>query len=573
MYSPTRKEDTHMPTTRATDTDQPYLDTTTYGNGPDDAVTDTSENGAVTHDSIVIGGMTIAYTATAGHLVTINPISSKPNAKMFYVAFTADGVDSGTRPITFFYNGGPGASSVFVLLGSFAPKRLKTLFPHFTPPPYALADNTECLLDVSDLVFINPIGTGYSAAVAPFKNKDFWGVDQDATSIKQFIKRYLTRYNRWNSPKFLYGESYGTARSCVLAWMLHEDGIDLNGVSLQSSILDYRDMARNNLPGMLLPTFAADAYVHQKVTLTPLPPTLEDFLTNIVEPFAAVDYTAAVAVFPKGNPATVQELSKLLGISTDTLQSWNLNVLASTPNGSTYEFLVSLLPGQALGIYDGSVAGDDLGIAANISPLSGSNDPTMAAINGAYTVMWNWYLNNGLQYTSVSAFTDLNNQAFEFWDFNHIDPTGQRMGGLITDGNPDNNIPVLYTGGDLAATMSVNIDLKVLSLNGYFDAVTPYFQTWNDLQSMNVDVTLLQNNLSFKKYESGHMIYLHDGMRVQMKKDLIDFYKAALTPPPATMAQPQVPARRKKVRRHTGVKLRHSIFDRPGVPPPAKKPG
>ena len=145
-----------------------------------------------------------------------------------------------TRPVTFFYNGGPGSSSVFLLLGSFAPRRIKTSMPGFTPPPpYTMEDNPDSLIDRSDLVYINPVGTGYSSAIAPFKNRDFWGVDQDARSIKQFIKRYLTANGRWNSPKFLFGESYGTARTCVLAWMLHEDGIDLNGVTLQSSVLDY----------------------------------------------------------------------------------------------------------------------------------------------------------------------------------------------------------------------------------------------------------------------------------------------------------------------------------------------
>ena len=159
---------------------------------------------------------------------------------------------------------------MFLLLGSFGPRRIKTNMPEFTPPaPYALEDNADSLLDRTDLVFINPVGTGYSAAIAPWKNRDFWGVDEDARSIKQFIKRYLTVYGRWNSPKFLFGESYGTPRTCVLTWLLHEDGVDLNGIILQSSILDYSQ--RFNPVG-LLPTFAADALYHNKVTLSPPPP-------------------------------------------------------------------------------------------------------------------------------------------------------------------------------------------------------------------------------------------------------------------------------------------------------------
>jgi hypothetical protein len=202
--------------------DEPFFDPVAYGNGPDDSVTDTNETAAITHHTIEIGGRQINYTATAGHLVTVDESSSQPNAKMFYVAFTEDGQTEESRPVTFFYNGGPGSSSVFVLLGSFAPKRIKTSMPSFTPPaPYQLEDNPDSLLDKSDLVFINPVGTGYSAAVAPHRNRDFWGVDQDARSIKQFIKRFLTKNNRWNSPKYLFGESYGTARSCVLAYLLH----------------------------------------------------------------------------------------------------------------------------------------------------------------------------------------------------------------------------------------------------------------------------------------------------------------------------------------------------------------
>ena len=250
--------------------DQPYSDPVAYGNGPGDNVTDTTEAAAVTHHRAQVGGRSFAYTATAGHLVTVDPSSSKPDAKLFYVAFTEDGTDLSTRPVTFFYNGGPGSSSVYVLLGSFAPRRLRTALPDFTPPaPYTLEDNPDSLIDRSDLVFINPVGTGYSAAVAPRVNKDFWGVDQDAGSLAQFIKRYLTVNDRWNSPKYLFGESYGTARSAVLSYRLHEDGVDLNGVTIQSSILDY---AQAGNPVGLLPTWAAVAWYHHRTGTVPPPP-------------------------------------------------------------------------------------------------------------------------------------------------------------------------------------------------------------------------------------------------------------------------------------------------------------
>jgi carboxypeptidase C (cathepsin A) len=168
--------------------DQPLLDTTPYGSGVDDSVTDTTENAAITQHTATINGTAIAYTAMAGHLVTTDVYSARPVAKIFYVSFTANGAAASTRPVTFFYNGGPGSSSVYLLLGSFGPRRIKTSMPDFTPPaPYALEDNPESLLDHTDLVFINPVGTGYSAAIAPGKNGDFWGVDEDARSIRQFV--------------------------------------------------------------------------------------------------------------------------------------------------------------------------------------------------------------------------------------------------------------------------------------------------------------------------------------------------------------------------------------------------
>ena len=251
---------------------QPLFDTSPYGSGKDDSITDTTERAAITQHTITIEGKKISYTARAGHLVTTDELSTQPVARIFYVSFTANGAASATRPVTSFYNGGPGSSAVFLLLGSFGPRRIKTDMPHFTPPaPYSLEDNPDSLLDASDLVFINPVGTGYSTAIAPGKNADFWGVDEDARSIKQFIKRYLTAFNRWNSPKFLFGESYGTPRTCVLTWLLHEDGVDLNGIVLQSSILDYSQVS--NTIG-LLPTLAADAWFHKKVTVSPPPADL-----------------------------------------------------------------------------------------------------------------------------------------------------------------------------------------------------------------------------------------------------------------------------------------------------------
>jgi carboxypeptidase C (cathepsin A) len=500
--------------------DQPLLDTTVYGSGPDDSVTDVTEAAAVTHHTATIGGIPIAYTATAGHLVAVDPASSKPAAKFFYVAFTADGAAPATRPVTFFYNGGPGSSAVFLLLGSFAPRRIKTNMPGFTPPPpYTMEDNPDSLIDRSDLVYINPVGTGYSTAISPFKNRDFWGVDQDALSVKQFIKRYLTAFNRWNSPKFLFGESYGTARSCVLAWMLHEDGIDLNGVTLQSSVLDY-PANFSNAAG-LMPTYAADAWYHKKTGLNPLPANLPSFM-NTVTQFAQGPYSQALTAFPKADPATVQTLSEYLGLPASVLTAWGLNVEMSDRLGHS-AFLITLLQDQglALGAYDGRVTGIDTGIAAVVSPDGGMNDPTMAAVGGVYTAMWNNYLNTELLFTATSNFVDLNDQAFQFWDFRHTDPSGAVQ---VPDSQGN---PTLYTAGDLAATMAANPDLLVLSANGYYDAVTPFFQTKLTLDAMPLKDANARANLSIRYYPSGHMVYLDGNSRTALKGDLTTMYDAS----------------------------------------------
>jgi len=516
-------------------TDRPLLDTVPYGNGPNDSVRDTTENAAVTRHQITLGGQSIAYTAFAGHLVAVDPASSLPEAKIFYVAFAANGADRDLRPVTFLYNGGPGSSAVFVLLGSFGPKRIHTSMPDFTPPPpYRIEDNPDSLLDVTDLVFINPVGTGYSAAIAPSKNKNFWGVDKDAGVLRQFIKRYLTAYDRWNSPKFLYGESYGTARTCVLSYLLHEDGLDLNGVMLQSSILDYTKAGN---PVGLMPTWAVDTWYHRRTGLTPPPSDLPSYM-QAVTPFADGAYAAALAQFPHADPATVRRLGEYIGIDTETLLAWHLDVATSDKAGTAL-YLLTLLKdkGLALGAYDGRVVGVDTGIAAHIDPNSGGNDPTMTAVNGVYTAMWNSYLNDDLKFTATSSFTDLNNEAFANWDFSHIDPTGAQKG-VGAKGNV-----ILYTAGDLAATMSLNIDLKVLSANGYYDSVTPFHQTTLDLLAMPLGDPALRKNLTIRYYPSGHMIYLDGASRTAMKADLARFYGAA-TSDRATMQRIRARQRR-----------------------------
>ena len=499
--------------------DQSVLDTTPYGAGPDASITDPQERVAVTHHAVTVNGTAIPYTARAGHLTTVDPLTAKPDASFFYVSFTADGRPAAGRPVTFLYNGGPGSSAVFLLLGSFAPRRIRTSLPDFTPPaPYTIEDNPDTLLDVTDLVFIDPVGTGYSAAVAPKTNRDFWGVDADAASIVAFVKRYLSAAGRWNSPKFLFGESYGTARSCVAGWKLHEDGVDLNGIVLQSSILDY---GRTGDPVGLLPTLAADAWYHGRTGIEPPPPDLPGYMAE-VRAFASGPYDAARRAFPKVDEAVLDTLVRDLGVDRNVLISWGLDVSASNAVGLLFLFALLRDKGLAIGGYDGRATAVDTGIAATVSPNAGANDPTLTNVGGVYTAMWNQFLADELKFTSTSPFTDLNDQTFRYWDFGHVDPTGAQKG-RDADGNV-----VLYTAGDLAAAMALNPSLKVFQASGTYDAVTPFYQTELTLAAMPLLDARARANLEIHTYPSGHMVYLDPGSRTAMKADLAGFYAAAV---------------------------------------------
>ncbi len=555
------------PATTALAADKPYNDPVAYGNRADDSITDANEDGAVTHHVVTVNGQSIQYTATAGHLVTTDPGSSQPNAKVFYVAYTADGKKASSRPVTFFYNGGPGSASVWLLLGSYAPKRIKTSMPDYTPPaPYTIETNPDSLLDKTDLVFINPVGTGYSTAIAPAKNKDFWGVDKDATSLTQFIKRYLTANQRWNSPKFLYGESYGTPRTAVLANALHGDGVDLNGVVLQSSILDFR---QSDNPIGLLPTYAADAWYHKKFSAPTSATTLAGVMDDVTK-FASGDYAAlakdamsaqAAKTAARNDPvfsAAIDQAFAAAGSPSSMKWSDIIGFFQKQPNADVLSqktqayfdaydkvdqlpapsdaaaqrvaqyigidktlvthaklmvdsdvFQRNLVPNRSVGAYDGRVTATNLGVAADITLIN--NDAFDRATNGVYIAAWNVYLNEELKYTSNSTFTGITAVT---WDWTHKDPTGKTSVGR---GN-------LNTVTDLAAIMSINPDLKVFQASGYYDDVTPWYQTRLDLQNMKLDPAL-RKNLQIKEYPSGHMIYLDSESRTALRNDLLQFFQ------------------------------------------------
>jgi len=477
------------------------------------------EKAVTTSHGVQIGGRAIAYKATAGTLL-IRDDKDRPDASVFYVAYTAEG-DSGKRPVTFLYNGGPGSSSIWLHMGSFGPVRISTESPEATAPaPYQLVPNGDSLLDKTDLVFVDAIGTGYSKGLVkedkdgkPDKetvenpSKRFWGTDQDIDAFGRFIARYITVNKRWNSPKFLFGESYGTPRSAGLAKYLEEHGIALNGVVLLSSIINYG----SRLPGLdndyvnLLPSFAAIAWYHNK--LSNRPATLEPFLTE-VRNFARGDYAVALN---KGQDLTAAErdaiaerMSRYTGLSTTYLKEANLRV-------SQPRFRKELLRDErrTLGRYDGRFEGIDMDSAGETP----ETDPADTAIRGAFTAAFNDYIVRELNYTSDVPY-NVSAPAITDWDWKH------KVRGQMRP------VPLPIMGADLSEAMRTNPHLKVLSANGYFDLATPFFATEYDLGHMDIDPKL-RSNLTFTYYPSGHMVYLNLEALKQFKTDLAKFYDSA----------------------------------------------
>jgi len=460
-----------------------------------------AESASVTHHTVTIDGTPIAYSATAGTLLVRND-SGDPTGSFFYVAYTKDGTEPRTRPVTFLYNGGPGSSTIWLHMGSFAPVRVVTTDAGSTPPaPYDLKANPYSLIDKTDLVFIDAMGTGFSRVVGKGQGKDFYGVDQDIAAFADVITRYVTVNNRWNSPKFLLGESYGTTRSAGLADVLDDRGMPLNGVILVSSYLN----AYVDFPGpafsleisypLYLPTMAATAWYHDK--LSPKPADLAAFLAEVRQ-FALGDYLHALTqgshLGAAERDAVVAKLHAYTGISADYWRAANLRL---TPD----RFEKELLRGdrRTTGRLDSRFVGIDHD-AAGETP---ENDPA-----------FNAYLANELHYQSDRRYLTTNYPVVgDDWD-NHHRVEGQKW-------------PLPDVSADLREAMEKNPNLKVFSANGYFDFATPFFETEYTLSHMGLDPSL-EKNITYGYYQSGHMIYLHTPALVELKRDLARFYDGVL---------------------------------------------
>jgi carboxypeptidase C (cathepsin A) len=471
------------------------------------------EKPSVTHHEFSLGGKTLKYTATAGTLI-IRDEEDKPYGSIFYVAYTLDGADPATRPVSFLYNGGPGSATLWLHMGSFSPVRIQTASPDPTPgPPFKLIPNDASLLDKTDLVFIDAPLTGYSRAVAKATPKDFAGVDQDLHAFDRFIQRYLSVNQRWNSPKFLIGESYGTTRSAALADMLGNDGVQLNGVVLISSILNYNVRAGgyDSIYVFNLPSYAAAAWYFNKIPNKPA--DMAAFVQQARE-FAAGPYASALFQGDNLPAAQLDDIAKQVahftGLSADYVKESNLRV---SPTRFRKEVLRD--DRKTLGRYDMRFEGVDSDAAGEYP----SYDASDTGISGAFVAAIHDYLQRELKYDSTDTYRPSAGTIGQ-WDWKHR-PTsgGPGMGGGGEQAQP-------YVAADLASAIRKNPHLKVFSANGYFDLATPFFATEFDLDHMGLDPAL-RGNVKFGYYPSGHMIYLNVDALHKLSADLGDFISSA----------------------------------------------
>lgn len=478
------------------------------------------EGTAVSRGSVTVRGTSIAYTATAGTLV-IRDDEGKPTASIFYTAYTRDGAAPGRRPVTFFYNGGPGSATVWLHMGSFAPVRVTTANPEYIrPAPYGFGPNPYSMIDMSDLVFIDAVGAGWSRPLGEKAGRDFWGVDQDADAFARAIQRYITINRRWSSPKFLFGESYGTLRSGAVAAVLEQRGISLNGAIFLSTILNYgvRQPGYDQNYLTLFPSYAATAWYHNR--LQNRPADLEAFLAE-VRTFTTGPYAAALA---RGAslPATeaqaiARQMSAYIGISPEYILRADLRIDLS-------HFETELLRDRRL--VAGRLDSRYLLTPADANADSPPDDPASTAISGAFIASFMDYAGRTLGYRSEMPYrVSARGEGWE-WDWRHR-PPGARQ----PQSTPNTAI-------DLAYTMRTNPYLKVLFLNGYYDMATPFFGTEFDVSHMLLDEQL-QRNVAFRYYQSGHMVYLNPEALAAMHDDLSAWYRETV----ATAAEGRPPVR------------------------------
>ena len=486
--------------------------------------------------TVTVDGHAIAYQAIAGTLVVhpkgwddvprdpghekggaddegANPTAE---ASMFYVAYFKNGGGS-SRPITFLYNGGPGSATLWLHMGAFGPKHVETASDSHVPgAPYSLVNNGSSLLDVSDLVFIDAPGTGFSRITGKDKEKAFFGVDPDAYAFTDFIAQFLSKYGRWNSPKYLFGESYGTPRSAVVVNELQsERSIDFNGVILLSQILSFDlsvDHPTGN-PGVdlpyetALPTYAATAWYHHKLPAEH--PKLQDFLTE-VEQFAMGDYARALQagseLSANDRAAIVDKLHQYTGLPVDYILRANLRI-----DGGEFRQTLEGPEEKTTGRLDSRFSGPDMDPLAQRAEY----DPQSSALSSAYVSSFNDYVRNELHFGADKQFKP-SIGTFRTWNFQHQEPGQTQFPASARQGT--NVMP------DLANAMKANPTLKVQLLGGYFDLATPFYEGIYEMHHLPMPDSL-QANIEYHYYESGHMVYAKDASLKELHENVADFIR------------------------------------------------
>jgi carboxypeptidase C (cathepsin A) len=468
---------------------------------------------SVTEHSIRIDGENVAYTATAGTLILRNE-KDEPVARMGYIAYLRKGVtDLSRRPITFAYNGGPGSSSIWLHMGALGPRRIVTADATSTPPPpYRVVDNAYSIIDATDLVMIDPVGTGFSHALGKKEDKDFWGVDPDIKSMSQFIYQYVNDNDRWNSPKYLLGESYGTTRSAGMVNLLQsERGMAFNGVVLISVALDlhliFDEFGDDLAFELYVPSFTAVAWYHH--ALPDRPDQLQPLLDQ-ARRFAAGPYSAALmkgdALSDAEREAVAEQMHRFTGLSVAYLKKANLRVHEAEFTQelmNEHREIVGRLDARFLGATPDQLAQD------------AAYDPQEAAISPAFTAAFMDYLHRELKFGRDKSYEVEARDLFQNWPFTH------RVPGMHSP-FPQ---PIVNTGVDLAQALIKNPGLRVMALCGYFDLATPFFGTEYMLSHLGLP-TDLAPHIELRYYDAGHMMYLHEPDLAKMKSDIAGFIAA-----------------------------------------------